>query len=122
MASQINKKILICDDEEGVRESLRLILGDYYDLIITEDGQQCLECLAHQKDIKLVLLDFRMPQVSGLAVLKIIKKKYPKIKVIIVTGYRAVDIAADASQIGADGYVIKPFNSKEILENVQRNL
>ncbi len=118
----MSKKILICDDEEGVRESLKLILGDFYDLAVVDGGQQALHTLTHAKDIGLVFLDIKMPKINGIDVLTEIKAKYPKIKIIMVTGYRSVETAAEATRLGASGYIIKPFKSEEILEAVKKNL
>ena len=117
-----NQKVLICDDEEGIRESLKLILADHYDLILTENGEQCLECLEMAKDIGLVLIDIKMPKVNGLDILKQIKQKRPDLKVVVVTGYKSVETAAEATRLGACGYIVKPFKSKEILETVKSNL
>ena len=117
-----NSKILICDDEEGVRESLKLILSDDYELIVAESGEQCLECLSNSKDIGLVLLDVKMPRMGGLEVLTKIKGARPDLKVIIVTGYRSVEAAAEAVRLGASGYIIKPFKSEEILATVRKQV
>lgn len=116
------KKILICDDEEGIREALKLILSDDYNLIIVDSGEQALDALSKAKDIALILLDIKMPKVNGFDILKDIKKKYPHIKVIMVTGYQSVETAAEASRLGADGYIFKPFKTEAILETVQKNL
>ena len=118
----MSKKILICDDEEGIRESLKLILADDYDLILTENGEQCLECLEKAKDVGLVLIDIKMPKVNGLDTLKQIKEKQPKLKVIVVTGYKSVETAAEAVKLGAADYIVKPFKSDEILEKVRSSL
>ncbi|HOW36585.1 MAG TPA: response regulator [Candidatus Omnitrophota bacterium] len=115
-------KVLICDDEEGIRESLKLILSDHYDLILTESGEQCLECIANAKDIGLVLIDIKMPKVSGLEILQKIKEKRPDLKVIVVTGYKSVETATEAVKLGAAGYIVKPFKSNEILAAVQNNI
>ena len=88
-----NNKILICDDEEGIRESLKLILGDIYELIVTDSGEQCLEVLKHAKEVGVVLLDIKMPKVHGLDILEQIKKEHPEIAVVIVTGYKSVETA-----------------------------
>lgn len=116
----MSKKVLICDDEEGIRESLKLVLGDFYELIVTEHGKQALECLKTAKDIGLVLIDIKMPQVNGLEVLKTIKEKHPRINVIVVTGYKSVETAAEAVRLGASGYIIKPFKAEEILATVRK--
>ncbi|MGE0267569.1 MAG: response regulator [Candidatus Omnitrophota bacterium] len=116
------KKILICDDEEGIRESLRLILEEHYELILTEDSDQCLDCLKNAGDIGLVLLDIKMPNKNGLDTLKEIKEKHPGQKVIIVTGYQSVELLSEIKKLGADGYITKPFDSKEILESIRKLL
>ena len=54
-----NPKILICDDEEGVRESLKVVLADYYELVLVDSGDMALEVLSHAKDIKIMLLDIK---------------------------------------------------------------
>jgi DNA-binding NtrC family response regulator len=118
----MSKKILIVDDEEGIRESLKLILSDYYELMLTDGGEQALSILESAKDIGMVLLDIKMRKVHGLDVLKEIKEKHPKVKVIMVTGYKSVETAAEAARLGASGYVVKPFKSEEILETVKKNL
>ncbi len=122
MTSTTTKKILIVDDEEGIRESLKLILGDHYDLTLTDNGEQCLQCLENDETIGLVLLDIKMPKVNGLDVLKGIKQKHPDLNVIIVTGYKSVETASEATSLGASGYIIKPFKSDEILKSVEKNL
>jgi len=120
--SNISKKILVCDDEEGVRESLKLILGDDFNLILTESGEQCLDCIKNTADIGLVLMDIKMPQTSGLDVLKQIKETYPDLKVIIITGYKSVETATEAVRLGASGYIVKPFKSDEILATVKSTI
>ena len=116
----MSKKILIVDDEEGVRESLKLILGEQYDLILTEDGTQALDCLKNAPDIGLVLMDIKMPKMNGLEVLAEMKKEYPKLNVILITGYKSVETAAEAVKLGACGYIVKPFKSDEILKAVKK--
>ncbi len=122
MTVATSKKIMICDDEEGIRESLKLILSDHYELIIVDSGEQAAHALANTKDIGVMLLDIKMPKVHGLDVLKEIKTKHPNVRVLMVTGYRSVDTAAEASRLGASGYIVKPFKKDEILETVKCNL
>jgi len=115
-------KIMIVDDEEGVRESLKLILSDYYELIVVSDGTKCVEALKNAPDVDLVLLDIKMPKTSGIEVLKGIREIAPKLNVMIVTGYRSVDAATEAVRLGATGYIVKPFRSDELLATVRKNL
>lgn len=122
MVNVKSKKVLIVDDEEGIRESLKLILSDHYDLVVTDSGEQALRLVESDPAIGLVLMDIKMPKVSGLDVLKEMKAKRPDLNVIMVTGYKAVETASQASHLGASGYIIKPFKSEEILKTVKRNL
>jgi DNA-binding NtrC family response regulator len=117
-----NQKILICDDEENIRETIKLILGDFYELFLVSTGEQALYTLENNKEIKLCLLDIKMPKVSGLDLLSEIKSKYPNIKIIMVTGYKSIETAAEASRLGASGYIVKPFKAQDILDIVRKNL
>jgi DNA-binding NtrC family response regulator len=118
----MNPKVLICDDEENIRETFKLILGDIYNLFLVDSGEQALYTLENNKDIKVALLDIKMPKVNGLDVLKEIKSKFPEVKIVMVTGYRSVETAAEASRLGASGYIVKPFKSQEIVEAVKKIL
>jgi len=111
-------KILICDDELGIRESLKLILEKDYDVSEVMNGQQCLECIKNN-DFDLILMDIKMPKASGLEILKRIKSVNPKLKIIMVTGYKSVETAAEAIQAGACDYIVKPFSSKDVLEAIE---
>ena len=115
-------KVLIVDDEIGVRESLKLILGEKYDLTEACDGAECLKRLKENPQIDLVLIDIKMPKANGLDVLRQIKTVNPEMKIIVVTGYRSVDTAQEAINRGASDYVVKPFASKDILEAVEKAL
>ena len=114
-----SKKILIVDDEEGVRESIKLVLGDHYDLFVAENGEAALELLkTSHKEVGVVVMDIKMPRKSGLDTLQEIHAKYPQIKIIMVTGYKSVETAQEAVRLGASGYIVKPFKSAEILATV----
>ena len=112
------EKILICDDEEGIRESLKLILENNYDLVFSCSGQECLEKLNKDKNIRLVLIDIKMPKQNGIEITREIKRLYPALPIIIVTGYASSEIALEATSAGASDYIVKPFESKEILAKI----
>jgi DNA-binding NtrC family response regulator len=115
-------KILICDDEEGVRESLKLILEQKFDCHLVTNGQECLDFIKENPDVRLAVMDIKMPKVDGINAVKQIKKINPKVKMMMVTGYRSVETAAEAVKAGASEYTIKPFDSKEILEKAEKLL
>lgn len=110
--------ILICDDERGTRESLKLILKDRYELSFAENGVEALSMLTAGAAPDLLLLDIKMPKIHGLEILKKIKAEKPKLPVMIVSGYQSTEIAKEALKAGACDYVPKPFESKTILSAV----
>lgn len=114
-------KILLCDDEVGIRESLKLILEKDYDVLEATNGKECLESLK-TNPVDLILMDIKMPKASGLDILKQIKSIDHKIKVVMVTGYKSVETASEAIKAGASDYIVKPFASKDILETVRKIL
>ncbi len=107
--------ILICDDEEGIRESFKLILEDFYELKFAHNGMEGFE-MAGSCSPAMMFLDIKMPKLHGMESLKKIKKAYPKLPVVIVTGYQSVEIAQEALKNGASDYIPKPFESKHVLE------
>ncbi len=115
-------KILICEEEENIRESLKLILSDFFELIIISDNALCVETLKGAADIELVLLDIKMLKTTQLQILKDIKAHFPKVNVIIVTGHKNADAATEAVRLGACGYIVKPFRCEEILSTIRKNV
>jgi DNA-binding NtrC family response regulator len=113
----IKPVVLICDDEEGIRESFKLILEDTYDLKFAQNGIEALDLLKSINP-KAMLLDIKMPKAHGIEILKQIKKIKPSLPVIIVTGYQSVEMAQEAIKNGAADYIPKPFESKQILKAV----
>ena len=114
-------KILVCDDEEGVRESFRLILGQDYDLVFASNGEEGVKIVQNQP-VELVLLDIKMPRKNGIDALKEMKAAREDLAVIMSTGYRSVEVAQEASRHGATEYVLKPFDRQKIQALVKKLL
>ncbi len=106
-------KILVVDDELSVREAIRIILKDAYDVVLTDSAEAGLEYLKFDT-VDLVFLDILMPGMSGLEALKIIKSRDRSPEVVIVTATRTVKNAVEAMKHGAFEYVTKPFDVDEI--------
>ena len=121
MSESNERKILICDDELGIRESLRLILSDKYTLVFAEDGQQAVDRLADE-DVALVLMDINMPRLSGIEALQEMKRINEHVQVLILTGYGSLDTAIQAMTHGAYDYITKPFDMDEIMQMVEEGL
>lgn len=106
-------KVLVVDDELSVREAIRIILKDNYDVILMDSGEAALEYLKFN-DVSLVFLDILMPGMSGLEALKIIRARTNPPEVVIVTATRTVKNAVEAMKHGAFEYVTKPFDVDEL--------
>lgn len=116
----MKKSILICDDEEGIRESLKLILEKDHDLVFAESGDEAINKMK-ASPTDLVILDIKMPKKDGLETLKELKKINPSSKIIIATGYKSIDVAQEAMRLGASDYIVKPFNRDNIKQVVKKH-
>ena len=113
--------VLVVDDEEGVRASVRAILEETCDVLEAESGAQALEVLGTH-DVDLVMLDQRMPDEAGIDVLPRIKAVEPSTVVVIATAVRDVRTAVEALRRGAYDYLTKPFEVDDILMLAERAL
>ncbi len=114
------KNILVVDDEVSVNNNIRKILeksGFQVDQAITKD--EAIERI-NEQSYKLVLLDLRMPGVSGLDLLKTISKTQPSARVIIITGYASIETAVQTARIGVVDYLPKPFTPFELREVTEK--
>jgi DNA-binding NtrC family response regulator len=112
-------RILIVDDEQGVRESLRLILKDRFALTLADSGEAALAAL-EQQPFDVVLLDILMPGLDGLEVLERLRARGPAPQVIMLTATKTVKTAVRAMQLGAFDYVTKPFDIDELQITIDR--
>jgi len=114
--------ILIIDDEEAMRDSCRqTLLREGNKVEVAEDGTIGLTIL-EKESFDVVILDLKMPGLSGMEVLKRIKEKDPEIVVIVITGYATVDSAVEAMKSGAYDFVPKPFTPDSLRVIVGRAL
>lgn len=113
--------VLVVDDEEGVRASIRAILEETCEILEAEDGAGALEML-RTHNVDLVMLDQRMPGEPGIEVLPRIKAFDPSIVVVLATAVYDVRTAVLAMQRGAYDYVVKPFDVDDIVMLTQRVL
>ena len=113
--------ILVVDDEEHIRVLLQRVLeGAGYGVVTAASGQAALAKLANAS-ISLVLLDIRMPELDGFQTLELIRKQY-NMPVIMVTGMGEVNSVSSALTLGADDYVKKPLQPRELLARIEAKL
>jgi two-component system, sensor histidine kinase and response regulator len=101
--------LLIVDDEDGPRQSLRVIFKDEYNLLMAEDGPTAIE-LAQKNEIDVAVLDIRMAGMSGIEVLERLKYVKPDIEAIMMTAFETTDTIRQALRLRACDYINKPFD------------
>ena len=109
-------KIMIADDQQLIRESLKIILDsdpDFEVVKVVGSGQEVLDALKTES-IDIILMDVRMPNMSGVDCTRIVKKEYPNIKVIILTTFDDDEYIYDALKYGASGYLLKGCSLEEL--------
>lgn len=115
-------KILIVDDEKASRKSLKDILRlEGYNVSAAEGGQQAVEVL-EEEDFDLMLLDLKMPGMSGLDVLEKTVEIAPRTKIIMLTAHGSLESAIEALRFGAHDYLLKPASPDEILASVEKGI
>ncbi len=116
------QRILVVDDEEGLRDGLMKLLQDEgYGVVCAEDGEHALNVLRETR-VDLILTDMRMPGMSGIDLLKKVRERHGNIHVIILTGYGEIESYIEAMNFGAMEYVSKPFKVNELRFIVNRIL
>ena len=113
-------KILIIDDDAGLRKSLSLILGDAgYEVLQAEDGEQGL-ATAREEEPGIILCDVRMPKLGGIEFLEEYRAGGGTALVLVMTAYGGLDLAMQAMKKGAYDYIPKPFGSDDVLLIVRK--
>ncbi len=113
--------ILVVDDEYGVLQSFKMVLGSEYNVYLAETGENALKIFS-ENSIDLILLDIMLPDSNGIDLLKKFKETDPDTEVIMVTAVKEVKTAVEAMKFGAYDYIVKPFVVEEIINVVNRSL
>lgn len=117
----MSHKILVIDDEEEVRKTIRLQLkGTGLEVVEAEDGKKGIEVLNAENVtlVSAILCDVRMPNVNGVEAIAYFHREYPHIPVIVLTGYPDVKLAVDFMKNGAVEYLVKPVEKEKLVEAV----
>src|SRR6266576_844079 len=119
--SQQTPQVLVIDDEMGPRESLRMLLKPDYN-VHTADCVDAGIKLLKEKQPDTIVMDIRMPGVSGIEGLRQIREIDPHLSVIMLTGFGALDTAKEALRLGANDYISKPFDAGEMRQVIGRHV
>src|SRR5436309_1834844 len=114
-------QVLVIDDEMGPRESLRMLLKPNYQVYTADNVEAGLSILREKKP-DAVISDIRMPGTSGIDGLRRIREIDPHVAVIMLTGFGALETAQEALRLGANDYINKPFDAREMREVIGRNV
>src|ERR1700682_3967738 len=114
-------QILVIDDEMGPRESLRMLLKTDYQ-VHTADCVEAGIKLLKEKQPDTIVMDIRMPGMTGIEGLRRIREIDPHLSVIMLTGFGALETAKEALRLGASDYINKPFDAGEMRKVVGRNV
>src|SRR4030042_1291461 len=115
------RKILVVDDDPDIRDILKLTLSEEnYEILEAKDGEEALKII-NTKPLDLVLLDYKIPKMDGRQVCRLIKKDLllRHLPIIMVTGKGDINDKVDGIDAGADDYVVKPFEPKELLARIR---
>src|ERR1700724_4054667 len=114
-------KILVIDDESGPRENPRVLLKPDYN-VQTADCVEAGLKLLKEKQPDTIVMDIRMPGMTGIEGLRRIREIDPHISVIMLTGFGALDTAKEALRLGANDYISKPFDAHEMQQVMHRSV
>ncbi len=115
-------RILVVDDDPLIRGSIyEMLRSRRYDVEMASDGAEALDHL-RRRSFQLVLADWKMPQVDGMALLGQIRRNHPEVNVILITGFGNISSAVEAIRQGAFDYLTKPIQPDELETTIQRAL
>lgn len=112
-------RILVVDDETGLRNSLKELLSETYDVETAEDGEKALQ-LIQEKSFEIVLSDLKMPKLDGLGLLAKIRELSPLTSFILMTAQGSIEGAVAAIHAGADDYLSKPVEFAEVFHRINK--
>jgi two-component system chemotaxis response regulator CheY len=115
------KKILYADDANSLRQLIEMVLGKQYELTCVENGAQALD-KAKSGQYDLVISDINMPIMTGLELLKHIREipSYKFTPVLMLTTEASAEMKEQGKQLGATGWLIKPFDPEKLIKLIER--
>jgi len=113
-------KILVVDDEDIVLDSCQAVLEEEnFEVMLVSSADKALEVMKDE-DISLLLIDVKMPKHDGMYLMNEIKRQWPHIPVIVMSGYYTTQTIKDAIKMGAATFIAKPFEPEELIKAVHK--
>ena len=114
--------ILVVDDELLIRDLLYDFFVDQgWDITVAENGQKAIEKL-NQRNFDLLLTDIKMPQVDGMQLADHVKKEFPELPIVFMTGFPSVETAVTALRSKVADYIVKPFNINQLYKTIKKEV
>ena len=121
----MNLKIAIVDDNSFLIHAIKEKLSFFEDITVKHtalNGSDLLAKLEDNHNVELILMDIEMPVLNGIETTQIVKQKYPQIKIIMLTAFDNDENIFNAIKAGADGYLLKEINPKDLYEGIVETL
>ncbi|KXK47128.1 MAG: LuxR family transcriptional regulator [Bacteroidetes bacterium OLB10] len=118
-------KLIIVEDSVFALQAIEEKLANFSDVVISNiarNGQEVLEVLELDHSVDIILMDIEMPAMNGIEATRIIRKKYPQIKIVMITVYDDDNYVFDAIKAGADSYILKETKAEKIYETINDTL
>ena len=123
MKGRLKEKILVVDDEENIRKSLKMILEyEGCQFLEAAGGEEALDIIDETVGLDLILLDIKLPGMDGLEVLAEIKKRPYSPRVIMISGHGTIQTAVEATKLGAFDFLEKPLQRERVLLSIRNAL
>jgi len=117
-ASTGNGRVMIVDDEPDIRKVVRMTLQKAgYDVVEAEDGQKAIEVINTGENrlmLDVIICDIRMPKINGVEAIAYFRKEYPRVPVIVLTGFPDVNMATSFLSDGVVDYLVKPVEGEKL--------
>ena len=123
MSNRLREKILVVDDEENIRKSLKMIFEyEGYNFLEAADGEEALDIIDETVGLDLILLDIKLPGKDGLEILEELKKRPYSPEIIMISGHGTVQTAVEATKLGAYDFLEKPLHRDRVLLSIRNAL
>lgn len=117
-------KVLVVEDDRAIREMCTVILeGENYTVLKADNGKEATKVLDEESDIDLIITDIIMPEKEGIQFIREVKRTYPDIKILAISGGGAIDAKQYlelAQNLGADSTLEKPFDDQDLLKAIDK--
>lgn len=122
--TQTNGRVMVVDDEADVRTVARMCLEQAgYQVIEAEDGEQAIKKIKEGDNplvLDVIITDINMPKVNGLEAIQFFQQEWPRVPLMVMTGYPNLETAKELLKRGLVDYLVKPVDKEKLLEAVEK--